>query len=151
MEYDTKNLEETKQAAAHIIETISGHSVSGNRATVVALYGDLGAGKTSFVQGAAQALGIEESVPSPTFIIERVYRLSDQKWKRFVHIDCYRLESPEELHAIGWDELVQDKDTILFVEWADKIEAVIPPDTLKIYFEQISETMRKITYDENHA
>src|SRR3989338_1544300 len=74
--------------------------------TVVALSGDLGAGKTTFAQAVAKSLGVEETVNSPTFVIQKVYALSDQQWGRLIHIDAYRLKSADELRALGWDEMV---------------------------------------------
>src|ERR1039458_8847512 len=74
-----------------------------NAATIVALSGDLGSGKTTFAEGIARTLGIEESVTSPTFVLEKIYELDGQKWQRLIHIDAYRLKEAHELEALGWN------------------------------------------------
>ena len=103
------------------------------RACVVALSGDLGAGKTTLAQGIARALGVQEIVISPTFVIEKIYQLHPgSQWRRLVHIDAYRLKDASELHAIGWDEVVADKDTIVLVEWPERIHVAIPPHTIRL-------------------
>jgi len=115
-----------------------------NSATVVALYGDLGSGKTTFVQEAARAQGVTKTVISPTFVIERVYKLTNRKFERLVHIDCYRIESAKEIAAIGWKENLAHPGNLIFVEWAERIEELLPEDTLRISFEVVDETKRQI-------
>lgn len=115
-------------------------------AVIVALYGDLGAGKTSFVQGAAAALGIEESIISPTYVIEKIYRLlPGSAWQRFVHIDAYRLEGDHDLAVLGWDEIAADPKNIIFLEWAEKVEVLLPSDTVKIFLSHTAEGAREIS------
>lgn len=114
-------------------------------ATVVALSGELGAGKTTFAQGMARALGVEEQVTSPTFVIERVYPLSGQKFARLVHIDAYRLKGTHELPAIGWDELIADSGNLVIIEWPEMIPGALPQGALLVSFEGSGES-RDITY-----
>ena len=90
---------------------------------LVVLSGDLGGGKTAFVQGACAELDVVEPVTSPTFAIVQEYSGRVQ----VVHIDVYRLEKLQELHDIGFDELV-DSGRITFVEWGDRIAAALPAD-----------------------
>ena len=97
-----------------------------NAATVVALSGELGAGKTTFAQALAKALGVEDTVNSPTFVIEKIYALQDQQWKRLIHIDAYRLLKADELRHLGWDELVQSGGTLILIEWPEHVEGAIP-------------------------
>jgi len=119
-----------------------------SEATVVTLSGDLGAGKTTFVQGVARALGIQENVTSPTFVIEKIYNLSIHPpaggFARLIHIDAYRLESEDELKVLGFSELLQDATNLILIEWPEKIPTLIPKSALKIRFD-IADDGRIIT------
>ncbi len=103
-------------------------------ATVLALHGDLGAGKTTFVQTLAGELGIEESVMSPTFVIEKVYALpkKNKLFKKLIHIDAYRIEDSKELTQLGWDDIVSDPKNIIAVEWAERVTDILPKSTINI-------------------
>ncbi len=113
----------------------------------MALSGDLGSGKTSFTQGAAKALGIKERVLSPTFIIERIYKINKKPFSLFVHIDCYRFKKSEEINALGWNELVKNPQAIIFVEWAEFIRKLIPKDAFWVKFAYTKENTRHITHE----
>ena len=124
------------------------------QARVIALEGNLGAGKTTFVQGFARALGIRERVASPTFVVMKEYALShagarsSQNKARLIHIDCYRLATPKDLTALGFLELLKDKSAIILIEWADRIRAILPKDAVWILFchgEKANERMIRIT------
>ncbi len=136
---------------AHARELISS-LVSGKKATVVTLSGDLGAGKTTFAQRVAKELGVEESVTSPTFVIEKVYALpaqaglSGQKWKRLVHIDAYRLSSERELEALGFKELLADPGNLILIEWPEHVAGLIPEDAVRLSLSFVDEETRHITY-----
>jgi len=104
-------------------------------ATVVTLSGVLGAGKTTFAQGVAKALGVEEIVTSPTFVIEKIYALQDQKFARLIHIDAYRLKGAHELEVLGWKELLADSGNLILLEWPEKVAEAIPADATRISFE----------------
>ncbi|MCH7551937.1 tRNA (adenosine(37)-N6)-threonylcarbamoyltransferase complex ATPase subunit type 1 TsaE [Patescibacteria group bacterium] len=101
-------------------------------AFVLALKGELGAGKTSFVQGLAKGLGVKGNVLSPTFLIVKSYKLSRQRM--FYHIDCYRLKSAKELLQLEWKEIIQNPNNIVAVEWADHVKSIIPKHALWISF-----------------
>ena len=111
------------------------------RGKTIALYGNLGSGKTTFVQGLAKALGIRQRIISPTFIIIRSHKLKTNK--TFYHIDLYRMGKTD-LNSLGLKEIFLEKDAIVVIEWAEKIENLLPADTLKIRFETISENERKL-------
>ncbi len=115
-------------------------------ATVVALSGDLGAGKTTFAQGVARALGVEETVASPTFVIEKVYELRGQRWNRLVHIDAYRLKDANELGALGWGDLIAEQGNLILIEWPERVQEAIPADAIRIRFD-IDGVGRMITID----
>lgn len=104
---------------------------------VVCLYGNLGAGKTTFTQGFAKGLGIKNRIVSPTFIIARQYG-------NFYHVDLYRLTSQDDVKAIGLEEIWSDKKNIVIIEWPEITEEILPKH-IKVKFEIISETQRKIS------
>ncbi len=112
-------------------------------ATVLALQGDLGAGKTTLTQAIGRALGIEEKIPSPTFLVMRSYQAAHPRFKRLVHIDAYRLEDPRELEILHFDELLQDKDTLIAIEWPERI-GKIPEGAVRIKLEDEGEGVRRI-------
>jgi tRNA threonylcarbamoyladenosine biosynthesis protein TsaE len=89
----TTSPEETKALAARIVANLAKGDAKRGTSTILALQGNLGAGKTVFTKGAAEALGVTEHVTSPTFVIQKTYELTNQPWKQLVHIDAYRLES----------------------------------------------------------
>ena len=89
-----------------------------NQAKVVGLRGDLGSAKTTFVKAVAEHLGLKQTVSSPTFVIEKIYKLDSQKFKHLIHIDAYRLEKGEELLNLGWQDISKDPDNLIFIEVA---------------------------------
>lgn len=115
-----------------------------NQATVVGLYGDLGSGKTTFVQAASKALGVSSSVTSPTFLIMKSYILPSTLYRLLVHVDAYRLKHPEELRKLRFDELLVDPKNLIFVEWADKVADLLPRDHRKLHFEFVDEHTRRV-------
>jgi len=91
---------------------------------VVCLYGILGSGKTTFVQGLAQGLGIKNRIISPTFVIVRNYRIkrNDSKVKNFYHIDLYRMENEKDIGSLGIEEIINGKNSVAVIEWAEKLK-----------------------------
>ena len=100
-------------------------------ATVVTLSGELGAGKTAFVKAAAKALGVTAHVTSPTFVIMKIYDLHNQKFKKLVHIDAYRLKGQHHLDVLGWEDLLRDPADLIFIEWPEQAGA-LPSHTIRI-------------------
>jgi tRNA threonylcarbamoyladenosine biosynthesis protein TsaE len=106
---------------------------------VVALSGDLGAGKTTFARGLIQALGFTGDVPSPTFPIVIPYappELSLPLW----HVDLYRIDDPDELEELGLDEARMD--SALLIEWPERMGSMLWPDALKLHFERDGDARR---------
>ncbi len=131
MEKTIKSLAELEQEAARFVGSLP----SGEHATLVTLSGELGAGKTAFVKAVARALGVEEVVTSPTFVLEKIYLLPEGKtFKRLVHIDAYRLEKGDSLSALGFDELLQDAGNLVFLEWPERVEGALPAPRARISF-----------------
>ncbi|MBI3587134.1 MAG: tRNA (adenosine(37)-N6)-threonylcarbamoyltransferase complex ATPase subunit type 1 TsaE [Ignavibacteriales bacterium] len=97
------------------------------RGDVIALYGELGAGKTQFVKGVSQALGVQESVTSPTFVILNRYTGKDSRGEELLvyHLDLYRVKSLEEIYDIGYEEFFYGNG-ICLVEWADLLGDLLP-------------------------
>lgn len=123
----TRSLDETKQLAAKIAKKVE-------RGVIIALIGDLGTGKTIFAQGFAKAMGISETVGSPTFKLISEYKGS-KSW--LYHIDCYRLKNAQQFINIGGEEYLTTATGITLIEWADVIEEILPKDTIIIKLKRI--------------
>ncbi|MDB5254887.1 MAG: hypothetical protein JWL92_263 [Candidatus Nomurabacteria bacterium] len=107
-------------------EILSSLIPSGHGATVLALQGDLGAGKTTITKSLATLLGVQETVVSPTFVIAKYYQTSNALFETMVHVDAYRIESLDELGPLNWERLLQQPKTLVIVEWPEKIEGALP-------------------------
>ncbi len=141
----TRSPEETARFAERFVHALADSEQHRGTATLVALSGDLGAGKTTFTQGIAKALGVEDRVTSPTFVIERIYRLPETApWKQLVHIDAYRLSGDEELGTIGWYDIATDPRNIVFMEWPERVHRGVPERAIRIEFEEVDENTRNI-------
>lgn len=116
-------------------------------ATLVTLSGELGAGKTAFVKAVARALGVEEVVTSPTFVLEKIYKLGHpmSKFKNLVHIDAYRLSSGSELAVLGFNELMRDAGNLILLEWPEKVADALPAHSARIYIAE-TDGARDISY-----
>ena len=137
----THNLTEFQKTAS---DFACGLTPLPDRATVVGLYGDLGAGKTTFTQAVAKALGVTETLNSPTFLIMKSYPLPSTFYHLLIHIDAYRLKSSEELKKLRFDDLLVDPHNLILIEWADKVADVLPQNHIKLRFEFVDSTTRKI-------
>ena len=102
--------------------------------SVLALIGPLGGGKTAFVKGLAQGLGLKNKIASPTFVIYQVYPVPGRKKQKFYHFDLYRLDHAKQLGELGLAEILQNPKNILAIEWAEKINKLLPPRTIYIRF-----------------
>lgn len=142
MNYYTNNFLETKQLGEKIVKKVKPIK---SGATVFCLKGDLGAGKTTFLQGFGIGLKIKEKIQSPTFIIMTKYILKNNNFKKFFHFDCYRLEKPEEIINLGFEEIIANPDNLVAIEWSSKIQKFLPSKRIEIIFETIDEEKRKIT------
>lgn len=110
---------------------------------VVALSGDLGAGKTRFACGLAQGVGVDpEAISSPTFVIRHDHRGARLD---LAHLDAWRLTGPEDVESIGWEELLARSDTVIAVEWAERLGDALPVDALRVTLEHAGPTERTIT------
>ena len=136
----THSLKETENFAK---EWLSSLTILENEATVVGLYGNLGAGKTTFTQAIARELGIKEIITSPTFVIEKIYEIKHADFARLIHIDAYRLESGKELQNLNFEELVSNRNNLIFIEWPENVIDILPQNHIKLFCEFVDENSRK--------
>lgn len=112
----------------------------------MALQGDLGGGKTTFLQGFAKGLGIKERILSPTFVLMKRFSIKNKKteFKNFYHLDCYRIKSQKDLSVLDFKKIISDPFNIVAIEWAERVKKALPSNTLVLKFEFINKTTRKI-------
>lgn len=148
--YTTKSFQETQQAGAELARKLTQKKTQ-KTATVLALRGDLGAGKTTFLQGFAKGLGVKENILSPTFVIMKKFliprnaKLYNSQYSYFYHFDCYRLNSYEEVLQLGFKEVISDPKNIVAIEWPEKLGEALLKNTITIKFEHLSENERELT------
>jgi tRNA threonylcarbamoyladenosine biosynthesis protein TsaE len=144
-------LEDTQHEAEKFIAALPAVS-SGDApsATLVTLSGELGAGKTTFVQSLAKALGITDTVNSPTFVIEKIYSIPPssppKQFQRLVHIDAYRLKSVGDLNVLGFGEVMSHAGTLVVLEWPEQVVGIAEQATVRILLEHLPDGSRQITY-----
>ena len=131
----SRNEAETEELGARLAKSIDGGAV-------IAMYGDLGAGKTAFVRGMARGMGLDCRVSSPTFTIVNEY-LGERE---LIHFDMYRLSSGDELFDIGWEDYIS-RGAVCAVEWSENVEDAFYGDEIKLRIEKLSDTERKITIE----
>ena len=122
MKLEINNLSEINQVARQFIEQIDDQ-------TVFALYGAMGAGKTTFIKAVCEELGVEETITSPTFAIINEYR--DRKGDSIYHFDFYRINKTEEVFDFGYEDYFYSGN-LCFIEWPEMIESLLPENSLKI-------------------
>ncbi len=145
----TNNSKETKKLGKSLARVLK-------KGDLVCLYGDLGSGKTTFVQGLAEGLGIKQKIISPTFIIIKNYesplRSALQNFEgqarvmNFYHIDLYRVENEKDLESLGIEEILNDSENIVVIEWAENLKEFLPKKRIDLKFAYESENKRKITF-----
>lgn len=156
----TNSFKETRQVGFDLAKKLNGGEV-------LALYGDLGSGKTTFMQGLARGLGITKNIISPTFIIMRSYEITrhsgkqkahpesekNRSWtsqdddfsaRNLYHVDLYRINGEKDVESLGLLELMNQPDNIVAIEWPDKIENLLPQNRINIYFEYLEDDKREI-------
>ncbi len=134
MEVITNSAKETQRLG----EKISADLKPGS---ILALYGELGSGKTTLIQGLARGLGIKKRIISPTFVFIRQYPIKN---KIFYHIDLYRIDGAIDAQGLGLKDIFADPKAIVAIEWAEKIKEVLPKKRIDIFFEYLGEDQRKI-------
>ncbi len=143
MEYFTENSTETKEVGQELSEVLKPQK----RALVFGLKGNLGAGKTTFLQGFAEGLGVRDKITSPTFVIMNRFPIKKGKFTNFYHLDCYRIESGKEMENLEFEKIISNPENIVCIEWPEKIKKVLPEDVFYIKFDILEGDKRKITID----
>lgn len=141
MVYTSKSLEETAEIAKTFLNTLTPQ----DSANIVAFYGDLGAGKTTFIQSLAKEMGIEEPTTSPTFVIQKTYS-AKKYFNSLVHIDAYRLESGEELLKLHFDETLKIPNSLICIEWPENVKSALSINVKKIDCKFIDETTHRYEF-----
>ncbi|MGE5540854.1 MAG: tRNA (adenosine(37)-N6)-threonylcarbamoyltransferase complex ATPase subunit type 1 TsaE [Bacillota bacterium] len=137
------NLEALKKEAEKLIQQLH----PGDRATLITLSGELGAGKTTFTQALAEVLGIDETVTSPTFVLEKIYALpTESSFHHLVHIDAYRLNGGSELSALGFIALMEDPGNLIVLEWPERVADALPQATVAVTLVSETDGSRLISY-----
>lgn len=135
--YISTSIEETQEIAAKIVSELG-------KGTMICLWGDLAAGKTTFTQGVAKSLGIDR-LTSPTFIIMREYQAKNhQAIKTLYHMDLYRLESSEDIKSFDIEELLLDSSNLVIIEWPEKMEDTLPKDRIDVFIKATDDNEREI-------
>ncbi|OHB19079.1 MAG: tRNA (adenosine(37)-N6)-threonylcarbamoyltransferase complex ATPase subunit type 1 TsaE [Parcubacteria group bacterium RIFCSPLOWO2_01_FULL_40_65] len=139
----TESPKETEKFAAQLAKKLI--NKKNNKALVLALEGELGGGKTTFIKGFLKALKVIEKVLSPTFVLIHKHHL---KSGDLYHIDAYRLKSEKDLLKLGIKEIFNNPKNIVLIEWADRVKKIIPKTAIWIRFEHLEKNRRKITIEQ---
>ncbi len=170
-EYITKSAEETQNVGEELGKSLQ-------KGIIITLSGDLGYGKTTFVQGFAKGLGITHRIISPTFVVIRKYEIQiknqiannknihskgsrvgtnpivaeakadKEKLEIFYHIDLYRMQSVHELESLGIKEILEDPEAVVMIEWPEKLGELLPEERIDVKFEYLGEDRRRISMED---
>lgn len=116
---------------------------------IICLYGELGAGKTTFVRGFVKGLGFGDRVMSPTFTIVRTYHKNDNINLCCYHIDLYRLDENANVESIGIEDIFADKNGVVLIEWPERMRELLPKKRWDIFFDVIQDSDREIKIIKN--
>lgn len=114
-EYNSESAENTRKVGEDFAKNLKGGDT-------ILLFGNLGGGKTTFVQGLARGLGIKKRIISPTFILMRTHKTKKNGAKCFYHLDLYRIKSNKDIEGLGLEEIIQNKENIVAIEWPEKLK-----------------------------
>ena len=135
MEIRIENIDQIRTAARTFIENVlPGHHI-------VAFYGKMGAGKTTFIKALCAELGVNDEVTSPTFAIVNEYG------QNVFHFDFYRIKRLEEVYDLGYEDYFYRKDALCLIEWPELIEELLPDDTLRVEISEEADGTRKLIID----
>lgn len=133
----SKSAQQTQKIASKLASNLKGNEI-------LCFSGELGAGKTTFIQGLTRGLEITENITSPTFVIFKKYKTKNNL--EFYHFDLYRIQDPQEILDLGFTEIINNKKNITAIEWSEKIKDLIPlKNVIYIKLEYIDKNQRKIT------
>jgi tRNA threonylcarbamoyladenosine biosynthesis protein TsaE len=118
---------------------------SRKKALTVTLEGDLGGGKTTFLQGFAKGLGVKKKILSPTFVIMKKFPIPKSRtFQYFYHIDCYRIKKTEEVLSLGFKEVISNPENIVAIEWAGRIKKILPKERVSLELQFVNKNTRKV-------
>ncbi len=138
----TESPNQTQKIAELLVKTLMEENKNPH---IFALQGNLGAGKTTFIQGVAKALKIKQKILSPTFVVMKDFRLpKNNNFSKFYHIDCYRLDDPSEIITLGFKEIIRNKKNLIFIEWPERIKKLSPANTIWLKFKTLDKNKREI-------
>lgn len=146
----TKNFSQTQRLGKSLAEEVL-KTKGRKKAFVLALEGDLGGGKTTFLQGFARGLGIKKKIVSPTFVIMKRFPFHSSGFSDFYHFDCYRIQRQKEIADIGFKKIISDPRHIVAIEWADRIRKTLPKEALSLRFSFVDRNKRRIIFEEHDA
>lgn len=135
----TRSPRETQKLAGVILEAAAAEGIN-----MVSVQGELGAGKTTLIQGLGKELGIRQNLPSPTFIIMRSYKLAMGPWRQLDHLDLYRMDSDKEIRSVNLREIWTDKANLVVIEWAERIKQGLPKKYLAVEMKIRGEQDREV-------
>jgi len=135
----TKNEKETKKLAKILANEILKTPKQIKVAVVIGLEGNLGAGKTTFIQAVARGMSIKRRLTSPTFVLMK-------KYNNLYHLDCYRIKNSQDVLAMDFKEIISNPKNIVLIEWAEKIRKILPKNKIWIKFKILGKTQRLITF-----
>ena len=142
--YTTKSYKQTQKLGEKFAKDILKLKPK-NSAVVIGLRGNLGGGKTTFLQGFAKGLGVKGKILSPTFVILKRFLIKKIS-KNFYHIDCYRLKNEKDILELEFKEIISDPKNIVAIEWPEKIKKALPKNLIEIDFKFIDENTREIIF-----
>ena len=143
--YTSKSYKQTQKLGENFAKKIL-KLPSSNTAVVLGLQGNLGGGKTTFLQGFAKGLGVKEKILSPTFVIQKRFKIKDSRFKNFYHIDCYRLKNEKDILELGWKEIISNPENIVAIEWPERVKRILPKKMIFVGFNFIDEKKREIKF-----
>lgn len=139
----TRSADQTESAG----EAFASQVKSGD---IICLYGELGAGKTTFVRGFVRGLGFEDRVMSPTFTIIRTYHKNGDRELRCYHIDLYRIEDGKSnVQSLGIEDIFADKNAIVLIEWPERMKELLPEKRWDVIFNVTGDSERLVKYINN--
>ncbi len=139
----TEGAKETQKFAADLAKKLI--RKKSNKALILALEGELGSGKTTFINGFSKVFSIREKILSPTFVLIHKHEIADSQFKILYHIDAYRLNLEKDLLKLGIEKIFANPKNIVLIEWADRVKKAIPKNAIWLHFDHLEKEKRKIT------
>ena len=144
LKHITKSSLQTKKIGEELARKILKEGPKKKKAQVLALSGELGGGKTTFLQGFAKGVGVKKKILSPTFVIMKSFKLEGPSFNTFYHLDCYRIKKAKELFVLGFEEILSNPKNIIAIEWAERVQKLLPKNSKLITFKFYNKKEREI-------